>query len=158
MQVICSPQKKINTKGALFARVLVFGKQLVVSISLNNYMPLENRKWKKYFHFGNVLTNLWASIYQLRTKSEKIKTLKTSCWTKNKYFQYEVWKTSQRNMEYKILGFQFKPVSTKPTHSSYKFQKLRHFVSKVKQNSLGIRMVWNLQKRSLAGVFQNKCS
>ena len=25
-------------------------------------------KEKKYFHFGNDLTNLWASIYQLRTK------------------------------------------------------------------------------------------
>ena len=38
------PPEKINTKGALFVRMLVFEKQLVVSISLNNYMPLENRK------------------------------------------------------------------------------------------------------------------
>ena len=38
-------------------------------------------------------------------------------------------------MEDKILGFQYKPVSTKPTLPSYKFEKLRHF-EKVKQDSL----------------------
>ena len=119
---------------------------------------LRIEKEKKYFHFGNVLTNLWTSIYQLRTKQAKIKSPKTSCWTQNKYFQSEIWKTSQGNMEDKILGFQFKPVSAKPTRPSYKFHKLRHFVSKVKQGSLGIRPLWNLQKRSFAGVFQNKCS
>ena len=61
-------------------------------------------------------------------------------------------------MEDKILHFQFQPVSAKPTHPSYKFQKLRHFIEKVKQDSLGIQPLWNLQKRSFAGVFQNKCS
>ena len=35
---------------------------------------------------------------------------------------------SPENMEDKILGFQFEPVSAKPTHQSYKFQKLSHFV------------------------------
>ena len=45
------PPEKINTKGALFVRMLIFEKQLVVSISLNNYMPLENRKRKIVFPF-----------------------------------------------------------------------------------------------------------
>ena len=61
-------------------------------------------------------------------------------------------------MEDKILGFQFKTVFAKPTRQSYKRQKLRHFVKKVKQDSLGIQPLWNLQKRSFAGAFQNKCS
>ena len=63
---MCSPWKKINTKGVLFVKMLVFEKQL--SISLNNYMPLEDRTRKKYFHFGNVLTNLWATICRQRKK------------------------------------------------------------------------------------------
>ena len=46
------PLEKIITKGALTVRMLV------VSIGLNNYMPFENKKGKKYFHFGDVLTNL----------------------------------------------------------------------------------------------------
>ena len=40
------PLKKFYTKGALFVRMLVFEKELVVSISLY-YMPLENRKRKQ---------------------------------------------------------------------------------------------------------------
>ena len=52
------PRKKINTKGALFVRMLAFDKELVVSISLNNYMPLENRERKKCIRFGNILTKL----------------------------------------------------------------------------------------------------
>ena len=53
MQVICSPRKEINTKGALFVRMRVFEKKkLVVSISLNHYMPLESRKRKKIFSFS----------------------------------------------------------------------------------------------------------
>ena len=56
-------------------------------------------------------------------------------------------------MEDNIFSFQFKTVSAKPTRQSHKFQKLRHFA----------RLSWNtaaldLQKRSFAGVFQNKCS
>ena len=31
-------------------------------------------------------------------------------------------------MEDKILGFQYEPVSAKPTCPGYKFQKLKHFV------------------------------
>ena len=41
------PLEKINTKQALFVRMLIFEKYLIVSISLNNYMPLENSKRKK---------------------------------------------------------------------------------------------------------------
>ena len=48
------PLKKFYTKGALFVRMLVFEKELVVSISLyymplenRYYMPLENRKRKQ---------------------------------------------------------------------------------------------------------------
>ena len=44
-----------------------------------------------------------------------------------KYFQVKIWKTSLGNMEDKALGFQFKPMSAKPTQPHYKFQKLRHF-------------------------------
>ena len=54
--------------------------------------------------------------------------------------------------------FQFKTVSAKPTRQSHKLQKLTHFVQKVKQDSLRMQLLWNLQKRSFAGVFQNKCS
>ena len=39
-------------------------------------------------------------------------------------------------MEDKILGFQFKTVSAKPTRPSYKFHKLRHFVLKGKARLL----------------------
>ena len=61
--------------------------------------------------------------------------MKTSCWTQNKYFQAEIWETSLENMEDKIIGFHFEPVSAKPARPSYKFQKLRHFVLKLKQGS-----------------------
>ena len=47
------PPEKINTKGALFVRMLIFEKYLV-SISLNKYMPLENRKRKKMFILGTI--------------------------------------------------------------------------------------------------------
>ena len=43
----------------------------------------------------------------------------TFCGTPNKYFHAEVWKVSLENMEDKILGFQFEPVSTKWTRPSY---------------------------------------
>ena len=45
------PPEKINSKGALFVRMLVFEKfnaSCVVSISLNNYRPLVNWKNEKY--------------------------------------------------------------------------------------------------------------
>ena len=54
-------------------------------------------------------------------------------WEQNKEKQ-KFWrllaehKTSLGNMEDEILGFQFKPVSAKPTHPSCKFQKLRHLL------------------------------
>ena len=41
------------------------------------------------------------------------------CGTQSKYFQAEIWEISLENMEDKILGFQFEPVSAKPTHPSY---------------------------------------
>ena len=50
-------------------------------------------------------------------------------------------------MENKILGFQFKPVSAKPTRSIYKFQKLSHFVEKVKQDP------WNTAALKFAEAF-----
>ena len=56
-------------------------------------------------HFGNVLTKLWACIYQLRTKWGEIKTPKTFCWTQNKYFHAEVWKVSLKNTEDKSLAY-----------------------------------------------------
>ena len=48
------PAEKINTKGALFVRMLIFEKYFIVSISLNKYMPLENRKRKKMFILGTI--------------------------------------------------------------------------------------------------------
>ena len=49
----------------------------------------------------------------------KTKTPKTFCWSQSKYFDTEIWEISLENMEDKILGFQFEPVSAKPTHPSY---------------------------------------
>ena len=46
MQVICNPRKKNNTKWSLFVRMVAFEKEPVVLISLNKYMPLENRRRK----------------------------------------------------------------------------------------------------------------
>ena len=37
--------------------------RLVLPISLNNYMPLVNRKRKKKICFGNVLAKLWTTSY-----------------------------------------------------------------------------------------------
>ena len=37
----------------------------------------------------------------------------------SQYFHAEIWKISLENMEDKILGFQFEPVSTKSTQPSY---------------------------------------
>ena len=48
------PLEKINTKQALFVRMLIFEKYLIVSISLNNYMPLENSKRKKMLVLGTI--------------------------------------------------------------------------------------------------------
>ena len=39
---------------------------LVVSISLNNYMPFENKKGKKYFHFGEYLSNYIPAEKKIR--------------------------------------------------------------------------------------------
>ena len=60
-------------------------------------------------------------------------------------------------MENKILDFQFEHVLAKPTCSSYKFQKLWHFVLKVQQDS------WNtaaleFTEAVFMGVFQNRYS
>ena len=76
-----------------------------------------------------------SKYVQLRTKQEKIKTPKT-CWTQNKYFQPEIWKTSLENMEDKIFGFQFEPVSAKPIRPSYKSQKAFRLKDKA-------RLSWN---------------
>ena len=92
--------------------MLVFEKQHVVSISLNNYMI------KNIFILGTFEPNFKQVLVQLRTKYEKIKTPKTSCLTHNKYFQPKLWKKSLENMEDKILGFHFEPASNKPTRPS----------------------------------------
>ena len=69
------PPEKINTKGALFVRMLIFEKQLVVSISLNNYMPLENRKRKKVFPF---LERFMQSLSKYIPAENKIRKNKNS--------------------------------------------------------------------------------
>ena len=58
-------------------------------------MPLDNRKRKKIFQF-------WERFSQNKN-------------SENKYLQAKIWKASLENMEDKIVGFQFDPVSTKPT-------------------------------------------
>ena len=98
--------------------------RLVVSIRLNNCIPLVNRKRKNIYPFWELFNQflnnsmLWTSIYQLRTKWGKIKTPKTFRW-KQKYFHGEIWKIFLQNTEDKILDFQFEPVSAKPTRPSY---------------------------------------
>ena len=77
--------------------------------------------------------------------------MKIFCWTQNKYFHAKIWKTSQENMEDKILDFQFEPVSAKPTLSLYKFQKLRHFYLKVKQDS------WNMAALEFTEAVVHRC-
>ena len=56
-------------------------------------------------------------------------------------------------MEDKILGFQFKHVSEKPTRPSYKFQKLRQFVLKLKQDFWNTTSTTLSERDSYTGVF-----
>ena len=56
-------------------------------------------------------------------------------------------------MEDKILGFQFKHVSEKPTRPSYKFQKLRQFVLKLKQDFWNTTSATLSERDSYTGVF-----
>ena len=46
-----------------------------------------------------------------------------------------LWKTSLENMEDKILGFQFEPVSAKPIRPSYKSQKAFRLKDKARLSS-----------------------
>ena len=55
-------------------------------------------------------------------------------------------------MEDKILGFQFKTVSAKPTHQSHKLQKLRHFVLKGKA-----RLSWNTVALEFTEAVVHRC-
>ena len=102
----------MSLKKNLLFRLVPFWERF--NQSLSKYIPAE-KKIKKNKNFEDFLLN-----------------------TTQKYFQAEIWKTSLGNMEDKILGFQFKTVSAKPTRPSYKFQKLRHFVLKGKA-----RLSWN---------------
>ena len=98
-------------------------------------MSLENRKRKNIFPFRECFNQTLSKYIPSENKIRKNKNYKDFLLNTNKYFQAEIWKTSLENMEDKILGFQFETVSSKPTHPSYKLQKLRHFVLKVKQDS-----------------------
>ena len=92
-------------------------------------MPLENRKRKKVFPFWERFNQSLSKYIPAENKIRKNKNFEDFLLnTKQKYFQVKIWKTSPGNMEDKILGFQFKTVSAKPTCQSHKFQKLRHFV------------------------------
>ena len=91
-------------------------------------MPLENRKRKKKKKknpFWERFNQSLRKYIPAENKIRKNKKSKDFLLKQSKYFQAEIWKTSLGNMEDKILCFQFKPGSTKP---SYKFLKLRHFV------------------------------
>ena len=64
------PPEKNNTKWSLFVRMLAFEKEPVVLISLNKYMPLENRKRKKYI---SVLGTFQPNFEQVYTSWEQNK-------------------------------------------------------------------------------------
>ena len=85
-------------------------------------MPLENRKRKKVFPFWERFNQSLSKYIPAENKIRKNKNSEDFLLNK------KICKASLRNMEDKIFGFQFKPVSPKSTRPNYKFQKLRHFV------------------------------
>ena len=67
-------------------------------MSLNNYIPHENRKRQKlYILLRNVLTKLLTTIYSQKQNKEKYEPFKTLCGTQSKNFHANVWKVSLEN-------------------------------------------------------------
>ena len=89
-------------------------------------MPRENRK-KNISILGTFNQSL-SKYIPAENKIRKNKNSEDFLLNTKQVFSGEIWKTSLGNMEDKSLSFQFKPVSTKLTYPSYKFQKLRHFI------------------------------
>ena len=81
------PPEKSNTKWSLFVRMLLFEKEPVILISLSGYMPLENRKRKKY---NSVLGTFQPNFEQVYTS-----------WEQNK----EKWKLRRLLAEHKTSIF-----------------------------------------------------
>ena len=88
-----------------------FDRQVIIRMfnfclmSLNNYMPHENRKRQKiiytsrqklYTRLGNVLIKLWKCTIQEQNK-EKYKPFKTLCETQSKNFYSKVREVSLEN-------------------------------------------------------------
>ena len=120
-------------------------------------MSFENRKRKKIFHFGNVLTKLWASIYQLRTKWGKIKLWSLLAEHKISIFRLKFGKLLWRIWKIKssACSLNLCPLNQLSYVTN---SRVKAFHLKVKQGSLEIWPLWNWQKQSFAGVFQNRCS
>ena len=91
-------------------------------------MPLEKKKRKKVFPFWERFNQSLSKYIPAENKIRKNKNSEDFLLNTKQVFSGEIWKTSLGNMEDKSLSFQFKPVSTKLTYPSYKFQKLRHFI------------------------------
>ena len=93
----------------------------------------------------------WECFRQTLSKyipaENKIRKNKNS---ENKYFLAEIWKTSLENMEDKILGFQFEPVSAKPTRPIYKFQN----AFRLKGNA---RFSWNTAALEFTEAVVRRC-
>ena len=89
---------KIVTKGALFVRMLVIEKQFVILISLNNYMPLENRKRRIIFPFWECFNQTLSRYIPAENKIRKNKNSrlaehKTSIfWLKFGKPLWRIWK------------------------------------------------------------------
>ena len=67
-------------------------------MSLNNYMPRENKRQKLYKRLGNVLIKLIIELYTTQEQNkENYKPCKTLCGTKSKNFYIRVWKVSLEN-------------------------------------------------------------
>ena len=97
--------------------MLALEKEPVDLISLNKYMPLQNRKRKKIYPFWEPFKQTLNKYIPAENKIRKNKS--SEDFLLDTYFHAEVWKVSLENMEDKILRFQFEPVSTKQTRPSY---------------------------------------
>ena len=113
-------------------------------------MSLENRKRKNIFPFRECFNQTLSKYIPSENKIRKNKNYKDFLLNTNKYFQAEIWKTSLENMEDKILGFQFEPVSAKPTRPIYKFQN----AFRLKGNA---RFSWNTAALEFTEAVVRRC-
>ena len=86
-------------------------------MSLNNYMPRENRKIQKlYTHLVNVLIKLYKN--KIMKNINPLKLMRNA----KQEFLYQSSESFSReycNMEKKIFGFKFEPMCVKQTRPNY---------------------------------------